>query len=191
VTFTLPEAASPRWAGLPHPDQAAPIAIVTYLGAYGPASLDAFGTWLAGGWFGKRRLRAFFDALGERLSAVDVDGERAFVLAEHLDDLASARPTKTIRLLGAFDQYVLGPGTGDAHVVPATRRALVSRQAGWISPVVVAGGVVSGTWVLDGGKVRIAWFGEAGAPPRRALATEVARLASVLERELSTAVAVV
>ena len=38
VTFTLPESASDRWAGLPDPDEAAPVAIATYLGAYGPAT---------------------------------------------------------------------------------------------------------------------------------------------------------
>ncbi|HEY6056625.1 MAG TPA: hypothetical protein VIV06_01265 [Candidatus Limnocylindrales bacterium] len=40
----------------------------------------------------------------------------------------------------------------------------VSRQSGWISPVVVAGGVVSGTWEVDAERVTVAWFGEAGAP---------------------------
>jgi hypothetical protein len=184
ATFMLPEAASADWAGLPDPDEAAPIAIGAYLGAYGPASMDAFGNWLAGGWFGKRRLRALIDALGDRLVEVDVDGERSYVLAEHADELASAKPTEAVRLLGGFDQYVLGPGTGDGHVVPSVRRAAVSRQAGWISPVVVAGGVVCGTWELDGGEVRIGWFEEAGRPPRAVLEEEVVRLAAILDREL-------
>jgi hypothetical protein len=35
-----------------------------------------------------------------------------------------------------------GPGSADGRVVLSARRAAVSRQAGWISPVVVAGGVV-------------------------------------------------
>jgi hypothetical protein len=184
ATFMLPEAASADWASLPDPDEAAPIAIGAYLGAYGPASMDAFGNWLAGGWFGKRRLRALIDALGDRLVEVDVDGERSYVLAEHADELASAKPTEAVRLLGGFDQYVLGPGTGDGHVVPSVRRAAVSRQAGWISPVVVAGGVVCGTWELDGGDVRIGWFKEAGRPPRAVLEEEVVRLAAILDREL-------
>ncbi len=76
VTFTLPESASDRWSGLPDPDEAAPVAIATYLGAYGPATADAFGTWLAGGWFGKRTLRDWFEGLGDRLTEVDVEGER-------------------------------------------------------------------------------------------------------------------
>jgi len=184
VTFLLPQAASSCWAGIPDPDEAAPVAIAGYLGAYGPAAADAFGYWLAGGWFGKRRLRAWFSGLGDRLAEVEMDGEHAYVLAEDLDELASTAPTEAVRLLPGFDQYVLGPGTADGRVVPAARRAAVSRQAGWISPVVVAGGVVSGTWELDGEQVGISWFREAGPPPRRALVAEVVRLSSILDRDL-------
>jgi hypothetical protein len=184
VTFMRPEAASSRWAGVPDPDEAAPLAIVAYFGAHGPATIDAFGAWLARGWFGKRRLRTWFGALGDRLAEVEVDGERALVLAEDLDELASTRPTTAVRLLPGFDQYVLGPGTADGHVVPAARRAAVSKQSGWIAPVVVAGGVVCGTWELDGERVRVDWFQEAGRPPRTALEAEVSRLSSILGRAL-------
>jgi hypothetical protein len=184
VTFMLPEAASPRWAAMPDPDDAAPVAIAAYFAAYGPATVDAFGNWLAGGWFGKRQLRTWFGALGDRLVEVEVDGERAHVLAEDVDELASATPTTAVRLLPGFDQYVLGPGTADGHVVAASRRAAVSRQSGWISPVVVAGGVVTGTWELDRDSLRVAWFREAGARPRAALEAEVSRLSAILDRDL-------
>jgi len=146
VTFMLPEAASSRWVGLPEPEEAAAIAVRAYLGAYGPASADAFGAWLSGGWFGKRKLREMFDALGDDLAELDVEGARAFILAKDLDAVASAKPTSTVRLLGGFDQWVLGPGTDDGHVTPAKRRREVSKQSGWISPVIVFGGVVCGTW---------------------------------------------
>lgn len=191
VTFMRPQDASPRWRRLPDPDAAAPAAISAYLRAYGPATVDAFGTWLAGGWFGKRRLRAWFGELGERIAEVEVDGERAYVLAEDVDDVASTSPTAVVRLLPGFDQYVMGPGTGDGRVVPASRRAAVSRQSGWISPVVVVGGVVRGTWELDGVQARVAWFEEAGRPPRRALHEELARLASILGRDLQPAIGIV
>jgi hypothetical protein len=184
VTFMRPEDASSRWRGVPDPDEAAPAAMAAYLRAYGPATAEDFGNWLAGGWFGKRQLRAWFGALDERLAEVDVDGERAYVLAEDLDELVSTSPTAAVRLLPGFDQYVLGPGTGDGHVLPASRRTAVSRQAGWISAVVVVGGVVRGTWELDGERLRVAWFREAGRPPRVALRVEVARMSSILDREL-------
>lgn len=191
VTFMLPEEASPRWSGVPGPDDAAPVAIAAYLGAYAPATADAFGNWLAGGWFGKRQLRAWFQELGDRLAEVELGGERMYVLADDLDELAATKPTSAVRLLPGFDQYVLGPGTADGHVTPWARRAAVSRQAGWISPVVVVGGAVCGTWELDGELVRVSWFGEAGRPPRRALEEQVARLGSILERDLGSVVSLV
>ena len=190
VTYMRPEDASARWNGLPETDDAAPAAISAYFRAYGPTTIDAFGNWLAGGWFGKRQLRNWFAELESQLVEVDVEGERAYALAEDVDELASARPTTALRLLPGFDQYVLGPGTTDGHVVPKQRRAAVSRQAGWISPVVVAGGVVCGTWELDGDDVRIAWFAESGRQPRAALRAEVARLSSILERDLRPVTAI-
>jgi hypothetical protein len=159
--------------------------LVAYFGAYAPTTVDSFGNWLAGGWFGKRQLRTWFARMGDRIAEVQVDGETGYVLAEDLDELAATRPTKSVRLLPGFDQYVMGPGTGDGHVVPKARRGAVSRQSGWIAPVVVAGGAVSGTWEFDGEGVRVSWFKEAGKPPRAALKKEVERLSSILDRDLA------
>lgn len=65
-----------------------------------------------------------------------------------LDDLADTAPAPGLRLLPGFDQYVLGPGTGDPQVVPPEHRQQVSRAAGWIAPVIVAHGRVVGTWTI-------------------------------------------
>ena len=183
-TFMRPHDASPGWTGLPDPDEALPVAVEAYFGAFGPATIEAFARWLAGGWFGTRRLRASVAALGDRLTEVDVDGERRFLLAEHVDELIATAPTTTVRLLPGFDQYVLGPGSGDATVIPPGRRAAVSRQAGWISPIVVSGGVVRGTWEQDGDRLRVAWFREGGRIPRKAIEAEIAWLAAILARDL-------
>jgi hypothetical protein len=64
----------------------------------------------------------------------------------------------------------------------------VSRQAGWISPIVVKGGVVAGTWTLGSGAIPIDWFTESGAPPEAKLAAEVRRLGRVLGRDLTSTV---
>jgi hypothetical protein len=188
VTFRLPEHASSRWAGVPDPDEAAPTVIVAYFGAYGPATIQNFRSWLSQGRIGARQLRAWFDALGGRLTVVEVEGERVYILAEHLEELAATKPTSAVRLLPGFDQYVLGPGTDDGHVVSARRRRAVSLQSGWIAPVVVAGGSVKGTWQPDGDLVRVGWFKEAGAPPRSQIKEEVERLASILDRDLRSEV---
>jgi hypothetical protein len=67
---------------------------------------------------------------------------------------------------------------------------VVSRQSGHISPVVLAGGAVRGTWELDGDRVRVAWFREAGRPPRNTLEAEVTRLSSILDRDLRPEVSI-
>lgn len=184
VTFRRPDQASSRWVGLPDPEDAAPIAISVYLRAYGPSTGDRFGRWLAAGWFGKRQLNAWFDSIREQLAEVEVDGEKAFILAEDADELAATRPTRTVRLLPGFDQWVLGPGTDDDHVLPRGRRSVVSRQGGWIAPTVVVGGAITGTWKQEGDQVAVDWFAEAGRVPRRALMHEVERLSSILDRDL-------
>lgn len=184
VTFTRPDLASPRWAGLPDPNDAAPIVIRAYLAAYGPANVRNLQNWLSRGRITGRRWRDWLVAMGGELAVVEVDGEPAYVRAQDLDELATTRPTSALRLLGGFDAYVMGPGTDDGRVVSAARRSTVSRAAGWISPVVVSGGVVTGTWELDRATARISWFREAGRMPRAALTAEVERLSTILGREL-------
>ncbi len=192
VTFMRPEAASPAWGGVPTPDEAAPRAIVDYLGAYGPATVAGFGNWLSRGRIPKRLLRAWFDRLGDRLVEVDVEGERAYVLAEHEAALAGSEPPRpaAVRLLPGFDQWLLGPGTEDARVIPPDRRRAVSRQSGWIAPVVISGGVVGGTWELRNPIVQVSWFAEAGPPPRRPLRAEVKRISALLGQDLDLRVSV-
>ena len=82
---------------------------------------------------------------------------------DRLVELAATRPDTSTRLLPAFDQYVLGPGTKDPHVLDPRRRGEVSRAAGWIAPVVVHAGRVVGTWDDADGAVRVKLFPE--APP--------------------------
>jgi hypothetical protein len=136
---------NPRWAGIPDLDEAGFRAVERYVAVYGPTTPDRLQYWLGEGLgVGRKRLRAWFTDLEDRLAAVDVDGEPAYVLREHVDALVATEPTTVVRLLPGYDQWVLGPGTADAHVVPPARRALVSRGAG----LVTVGGVVSATWSL-------------------------------------------
>ena len=148
VTFTSPATAIPGWQGLPEPDAAAPAVIAGYLGAYGPATPESFDGWLTRNGHRKAVIRGWFDALGDRLTEVDVAGESRWMLAEHAAELAAREPSTSVRLLGGFDQYVLGPGTKETAMLPSEHRSRVSRSAGWISPVVVAGGRIAGVWEL-------------------------------------------
>jgi hypothetical protein len=176
-----------RWPGrLPDADEAAPRVLRAYFRVYGPATVANVSRWLIQ--VERKRLTGWMADLGDDLVEIELDGERASILRADLDELATARPSSTVRLLPGFDQYVLAPGTDDAHVIPPGRRPLVSRQAGWISPVVLRGGVVAGTWSLKGDEVTVDWFPEAGAPPKGKLAVEVRRLARILARDLNSTV---
>ena len=191
VTFMLPERASKRWAGIPALEDAAPAAIDAYLAAYGPATPMHFSAWISRGLIKKRQLLAWFAEMGDRLTTVEVDGQASYIRTADSDALGNAKPTKAVRLLSGFDQWVLGPGTDDPHVLAPGRRAAVSRTAGWIAPTVVRGGRVTGTWELKGDTAVIGWFAEDGKPPAAALAAEIGRYAAMVGRELRIEIATV
>jgi hypothetical protein len=174
--------ANPRWPGLPHLDEAGPRAVEAYFRAYGPAAPAHLDYWLGQGLSaGRKRIAGWFAGLRERLAEVQVDGQSMFVMREDLDDLLATNETQTVRLLPAYDQWVLGPGTADAHVTPPAHRSLVTRGAN----VVIAAGVVSGTWSLREDRVAVDWFARADALPRQALVVEVGRLGQILGRDLT------
>lgn len=176
---------NPRWAGVPDLDDAGMRAVDAYFRAYGPATPDHVHYWLGEGLgAGRKRIQRWIASFGDRLATVDMDGEPAFVMRADLEELVATPVTAAVRLLPGYDQWVLGPGTADAHVVPPARRRLVSSGAN----LVIVGGVVSGTWSLTDDQVIVAWFPEAGPPRREALAAEVARLATILDRPLRSTV---
>ena len=102
---------NPRWAGLPDLDEAGMRAVETYLRAYGPATLDHVHYWLGNGLgAGRKRIQSWIAGFGDRLAALDIDGESTYILRENLGDLAATPATSAVRLLPGYDQWVLGPG---------------------------------------------------------------------------------
>ncbi|MFC4373478.1 winged helix DNA-binding domain-containing protein [Nocardia halotolerans] len=178
VTFTAPANLVPGWAGVPEPEAAASTLIRAYLGAYGPATPEAFDAWLSRNSLRKTVVRGWFAAMGDELTEVQVQGRTGWLLTEFVDDLTAAGPDGAIHLLGPFDQYVLGPGTADTTLLPAAHRAKVSRTAGWISPLVLVEGRIAGTWELDGEQVVVSLF--EGRLPKRELSAAVDRLATAI-----------
>jgi hypothetical protein len=123
--------------------------------------------------------------MGDRIVPVEVDDEVGLVLAEDVDELVAAERSDGLRLLPGFDQWVLGPGTDAAAIIDPARRTAVSRTAGWISPVVLRGGRVTGTWSLDGAALKIDWFAEAGrVPAPRSVEPELRRWSAIAGRPL-------
>ncbi|MGY4642244.1 DNA glycosylase AlkZ-like family protein [Cellulomonas sp. URHB0016] len=170
---------NPRWRGLPDVDTAGARAVEAYLTAYGPTTPAHVHRWLGDGLGAARAaVRRWLDDLGDRAARIDVEGVELLVLREDLDELATTEPSSSVRLLPRYDQWVLGPGTADPHLVPPEHRAAVSRGAN----VVLVGGSVQGTWSVTGHEVAITWF---GAPPsREAVELETDRLAKALDAPL-------
>ena len=92
-----------------------------YLTRYGPADRDDLARWF--GMTSPAQAGRWLEALGDE--AVDDDGK--VMLAA--DGEATAEPDGTVRLLPAFDQYVVGAPRGDDEVVPAEHRARVVARA--------------------------------------------------------------
>ncbi|GAB2331847.1 winged helix DNA-binding domain-containing protein [Streptomyces griseoincarnatus] len=177
ITFTSPSTLVPGWKGLPDPAEAGPRALAAYLGAYGPASPELFDAWLSRGSLRKTVLRAFMADLGDRLTNVEVEGRPAYVLTEHADELAATEPTRSVHLLGGFDQYILGPGTKAEEILPQEHRPKVSKTAGWISPLLVVGGRITGVWDLTDHQLNLTLFPGSSTPARKDLEAEADRIA--------------
>jgi hypothetical protein len=172
---------NPRWAGLPELEEAGPAAVTAYLRTYGPATLDHVQYWLGSGLSaGKKRLDRWFAGLGDRLVPVDVEGTTTYVVREDVDSLLASGTSDAVRLLPGHDQWVMGPGTKDVHVTPPAVRDVVTRKAN----LVLAGGVVRGTWARKGDELTVTWLDEQPVP-WPAVEQEVARLSGILDRDLS------
>ena len=178
---------TPGWKGLLELDDAGPRAVEAYLRAYGPATAANVHHWLADGLGAGRRVASWLGALGDRVATLEIDDDVAHVMRDDFDELNATSPSDAVRLLPAVDQWVMGPGSADGHILPPARRSVVSRHAA----LVVSGGVVAGTWALKGDEVALGWFSEAGTVPRERLEREAARLGGILGRELRLELATV
>ena len=111
-----------QWLGEWDPvgvDEAALEVTRRYLAAYGPANREALARWfgmpspaLAGRWL---------KGLGDEAAAVEVDGEELVMLAADVEEAATAEPTGSVRLLPAFDHYVVA--------APRDRDAVACRRS--------------------------------------------------------------
>jgi hypothetical protein len=183
VTFVRPD----QWIGASQPlDPEASMDEVVrrYLGAYGPASREDLARWWGGTpAFARQR----FTRLGEEVVEVDVEGRRAFVLTADLPVLVGAKPPSGVRLLGGFDQYVVGASAHLGQLLDGGSRELVSRTAGWISPVLLIDGRIAGVWTYerkgDRYAISLAPFGALRSKSKAGLKGEAARIGAFLDVE--------
>jgi hypothetical protein len=178
VTFVRPD----RWLRrLPKVDPADATREVVrrFLGAYGPATVDDLGRWLGF----RTRLKPLLREIEDELAEVEVAGAPGFLLAADIDALREGAKPSSVRLLPAFDPYIVG-FRPRRLLVDQEHEAKIFRPQAWFSPVLLVEGRAAGIWRHErrGSRldVRIEPFRRLSAGVRRAVDEEVERLAAFL-----------
>ena len=134
---------------LPNPLRLAPppsgLVARRYLAGYGPAEPEDLATWWGMPVGAARKELAALDP-----PAVEVrhGGRRLMAAADHPDRLPVRRAAPSVRLLPAWDAYLLGHRNRDI-VVDRRHVRRVNRGGGWVHPVVLVDGRVAGVWRTD------------------------------------------
>ena len=184
VTFVDPR----EWLGrdMPEPSEEAIGAVIErQLTAFPGSSKGELARWW--GVQGGAPLRKPIASLGDRVVEVLADGTKVLVRREDVETLDHLDPSTDLRLLPAFDPYILSLQKEAEPLLPLTRRPLVSRTAGWISQVVIVGGAVVATWTHEVKKGRlvidVAPWRRLTKAERTAIDGEAARIGAFLDAE--------
>jgi hypothetical protein len=157
-----------------------------YLAAYGPATREEFARWF--GMTSPAQAGRLIEGLGQEIASVDIEGLQAWMLAEHLPEVEAAEPSGVVRLLPAFDHYVVAAPRDREAVLPEALKSQVYRPQGWLSPVLLVDGRMEGVWRHErkGGRliVEVEPFVQQPGWVRLATEEEAERLASFLGVEL-------
>jgi hypothetical protein len=157
-----------------------------YLAAYGPATREEFARWF--GTSSSAQAGRLIEGLGEEVASVEVEGVAAWMLAEHIQGAKEAEPAGVVRLLPAFDHYVVAAPRNREAVLPEALKGRVYRQQGWLSPVILVDGRMEGVWRHERKGARlVVWIDPFADQPgwvRRAAEEEGERLARFTGGEL-------
>jgi hypothetical protein len=173
VRFTSPRTWLGDWEPV-DPDAASAAVVRDYLRAYGPAPREQFQRWF--GLQSPAEAGRWLQALGNELEEV----EQGWMLAADAEEAAAEAPAGAVRLLPAFDPYVVAAPRKEEAVLAAARRAEVYRPQGWLSPVLLVDGVIRGVWRREKDAIDLTPFGRLAAAERAAATGEAERLGSSL-----------
>jgi len=146
-----------------------------YLRAFGPATERDFAYWSG---LGLREVRAGLAGITSELTESRLDDDAMLSLKGKRSRLP---PTGQVRMLGAFDTYMLGYRSRDFAVPTEHVAAVKEGGGGWIRPVIVEDGRVIGGWrsTRSGGRIEISLNlrQPLSAAVRKAIDAEVADIA--------------
>jgi hypothetical protein len=185
VRFTSPAAWLDGFSP-PGPDEVASQELVrTYLRAYGPAPREQLQRWF--GMTSPAEAGRWLASLGDAVCEVEIEGARGWMLAADVEEAVAARPSGVVRLLPAFDHYVVAAPRNTDAILAAEQRARVYRPQGWLSPVLLVDGRMAGVWSHEaaGGRVVVTVepFARVRRDVRAGVEAETDRLAAFLEGE--------
>jgi len=179
VRFTRPD----TWidVGEPPADAVARIAL-RFFAQQGPATREEFARWWG---VSPAEGGRVVKALGDRVVPVDVEGVPHWVRADLVAALHEAEPVGVVRLLPAFDQYVVAATRHAEHLLDGGAPDRVYRPQGWLSPVLLVDGLMTGVWsqrrTARGVGVTVEPFRSLSAAERRAVLSEADRLGESVE----------
>lgn len=115
-----------------------------YFDAFAPATVEDFASW--SGLPMPIARSAVIDILPE-LEQVAIGTQAAFLPKGRLHGLVRGSGERSLRLIPAFDTYLLGYQSRDLAVEPGVRQRL-QRGGGWLHPAVLVDGRAIGAWTL-------------------------------------------
>ncbi|HEY2485660.1 MAG TPA: crosslink repair DNA glycosylase YcaQ family protein [Candidatus Binataceae bacterium] len=155
------------------------------LAAYGPATRVDYSRWSGAP---LAHADAMLRSLGPDVSEISLAGAQAWVLSEDVKELVAAERSQSVRLLPAFDQYVIAASPHVQNLLSAGHREDIFRPQGWISPVLLVDGRIDGVWSYqrNGPRlvVRIGPFVRLTRRVQSAVEVEAERLAKFFDAEL-------
>ena len=198
VRFTRPDTWLGGWTSH-DPEEAMDQVTRRFLAASGPVTREDFARWW--GIPSPAQGRKLLERLGDEVARVEVEGAAAYALAadvaslgaDAVDEIGLAKAggrargagggSRTVRLLPAFDQYVVTATRHAERLMPGPYKPRVYRPQGWLSPVLLVGGRMEGVWrqEVKGRRVQVTVEPFAGPLPawaRRAAEAEAEHLAA-------------
>ncbi len=154
-----------------------------YLAAYGPATVRDFRHWSG---ISMKDCQAIHDCIKDDLVEVKVDDVTCSLLRRDYKEFAESAPSKgRVKLLPHFDSYLLAHAEKE-HLLASVHYKRVYRNQGWISPVILVDGKVTGVWSykMQGRTllIQIEPFAKLSRAIRGAIEQEAAALAVFFDR---------